>query len=253
MGLWFLDKSGLLCKHAAMTTGSAATPDDPRSLLTATRELTRSVRRAQGGGWFALLVFGAATLLAIQFFRYGPHFRHCAVRSGVTSVCTVYPTLALWYWPVVLLLGYAVIGFFYLRRSRIRGVGTRVWPYICVGVFLGLLAAAWAVWALAHPAFLAESLRLGSSRSSNVIFRLTSPAGAMGLALLVLAWAERDWPLGAVTVVYLGVVGGGVNVGRAANPSPWAFLPHLLIVSGILMFGAGILALIRRVPLPPAP
>lgn len=235
-----------------MTAHLPASPDDPRALLATTRALTRTTRRDQGAGWFALLVFGVVTLLATPFLRYGPHFRHCAARGAVVQVCSVYPTLALWYWPIALVVGYVAVAWFYLRRANQRGVGTRVQPYIYVGVLLGILTALWAVWALAHPAFFADTLRLGSARSSNVLLRVTSPAGAVGLALLVLAWIERTWLLGAVALVYLAIVAAGVNTGRAASRSPWVFLPHLLLVGSILLVGAGILALVRQKPQRPA-
>jgi len=227
-----------------MTVSSHASPEDPRHLLAATREWTRSVRRDQGEGWFALLVFGVVTLLAAPFFRYGTPSRHCASQHGGPAVCTVYPTLALWYWPVALLIGYVAIGWFYVRRSRGRGVGSRVQPYLAVGVLVGLLAAVWLGWSLAHPAFLAESLRPGSSETRSVIYRLTSPAGALGLALLVLAWIERAWLMAAVAVVYLAAVTSGVNH-RSTHPSRWDFLPHLLLTAGVLLVGAGVLALVR--------
>ena len=39
-------------------------------------------------------------------------------------VCTVYPALLV-YWPTALVLAYAAIAAFYIRRSQARGVGTR--------------------------------------------------------------------------------------------------------------------------------
>lgn len=230
-----------------MTREPSSASEDPRRLLTATRELTHRVRHAQGAGWFALLVFGVATLVATPFFRYGPRFRHCTPPAQTTYACVVYPTLVLWYWPITLVLGYAVIAGFYLRRARTRGLGTRVQPYVVVGVLLGLLAAAWSVWAYTHPAFLAESLHLGQAQPATILFRLTSPAGVIGLALLVLAWIERSWLLGALTAVYLVAVGaGGTASHRLSPPSPWAFLPHLLLLAGILLVGSGILGLVQR-------
>jgi len=232
-----------------MSTPSSPAPEDPRSLLASSRELTRKVRRDQGAAWFALLVFGLVLLFATPFLRYGPHFRHCATRHGSLRVCTVYPTLALWYWPVALLLGYGLIGGFYIRRSRAQGLGSRVQVYLAVGVLLAVLTTAWALWANTHPGFLADSLHVGTTQSSRFLFRLTSPSGAIGLALLVLAWIERTWLLAAVTVIYLVAVATWVGPpSRLHSPTPWVFLPHLLLTSSILLASAGLLGFAGRPP-----
>ena len=55
-----------------MTSGTAFSGDDPRRLLSGTRELTRQVRRTQRATWFPLLVLAAVTFAAIPF-RYSPH------------------------------------------------------------------------------------------------------------------------------------------------------------------------------------
>jgi hypothetical protein len=176
-----------------MSFEPAPAMEDPQHLLAATRELTRRVRREQRGGWFPLLVFAVATFAAIPFDRYGRHLTtHCTSLPGGGYVCTGYSPLSLWYWPVALLLAYVAISWFYFHHARRRGVGTRVRPYVVVGVLLVLLATVWALWAAAHPAFLAESLHLGLSRRTDFLNRIASPAGAIGLALLLLAWIERS-------------------------------------------------------------
>ncbi len=231
-----------------MTSQPAPASGDPQYLLAATRELARRVRREQRGAWFPLLVFAAVTFAATPFYRYGygPHPTHCTSLKGGAYVCTSYSAWALWYWPVALLLAYGAISWFYLHRSRQRGVGTLVRPYVVVGVVLALLITAWAMWALAHPAFLAQTLHLGSSQPTDYLYRIVSPAGAIGLALLLLARIERSWELLAVTVVYLIVVVVTVGFGRFAHPSPWAFLPHLLFDAGVLLLGGLVLAVIQR-------
>src|SRR5439155_2323555 len=175
--------------------------DDPQNLLSATRDLTRRVRLTQRGAWFPLLVFAAVTLTAIPFYRYGHPQRHCASTGG-GYVCSIHSALALWYWPVALLVAYVAISWCYLHRAHQRGVGTRVQPYVVVGAVLALLTTGWALWADAHPAFLAESLHLGSSQPTDLLYRIASPAGAIGLALLLLARIERSWLLLTLTVVY---------------------------------------------------
>src|SRR5678816_4533797 len=172
---------------------------DPRNLFFATRDLTERVRLAQRGAWFPLLVFSAATLAAIPFNRYGPHPTHCGATHGGGSICAVQSALALWYWPIAIVAAYVAISWFYLRRSHHRGVGTRVQPYVAVGVALAALITVWAFWADAHPAFLADALNLQPGQPAQFLNRIASPAGAIGLALLLLAWIERSWPLLTVT------------------------------------------------------
>jgi hypothetical protein len=229
-----------------MTNHPVPGRDDPHDLLSDTRDLTRRVRLTQRGAWFPLLVFAAATLAATPFYRYGPHPKHCASTPGGGYVCTIHSALALWYWPVALLVAYVAITSFYLHRAHQRGVGTRVQPYVGVGAVLALITTAWALWAAAHPALLAEYVRPGSF----FLYQLASPAGAIGLALLLLAWIERSWPLLALTVAYLIVTVANVVIGRHAPPSPWAFLPHLLLDGGVLLIGGILLALTQRAQVP---
>ena len=225
-----------------MIHSSGATGDDARSLLTESRDLTHRVRLSQRGAWFPLLVFAAVTFAAIPFHRYGPHRIHCSATNGGGRTCLAYPAWAVWYWPVALLVAYVVIGWFYVRRSDRHGVGTRVGPYVTVGVVLTVLVTAWALWANAHPAFLVDALHLPSSQPSRILYRIASPAGAIGLALLFLAWIERSRPLLTVTIVYLIVSVATVGIGRFAHPTPWAFLPHVLIDGAVLLIGGIVLA-----------
>jgi hypothetical protein len=232
-----------------MTAQPAPASPDPQRLLAASRELTRRVRREQRGAWFALLVFAVVTFAAIPFDRYGHrHLAHCAsINGGRGYVCTSYSALTAWYWPVALLLAYLVITWFYLDRARRRGVGSPVWPYVAAGVVLVVLITAWALWAQAHPGFLAQSLHIGpGSHPIDFLYRIVSPAGAIGLALLVLARIERSWALLAITAGYLIVVIASFDLGPVHHPSQWAFLPHLLLDGAVLLLGGVVLALIQQ-------
>lgn len=225
----------------------SAARDDPRDLLAGTRELTRRVRLTQRGAWFPLLVFAAVILGSIPFNRYGDHPVHCTSGRGGGRVCIAYSGLAVWYWPVALFAAYAAISWFYFHHAQQRGVGTRVRPYVVVGAAFALCSTAWALWVYANPTFLAESLRLGSAQPATFIDRIASPAGAIGLALLLLAWIEASWPLLAFTAAYLLATTSTIGLGaRFSHPSPWAFLPHLLVEGGLLLISGIILALARR-------
>jgi hypothetical protein len=229
---------------------------DPRLLLAETRHLATKVRRSQGVGWFTLVVFGILTLLATPFMRYGAHPSHCATPTANTSLCVIYPTLALWYWPVALVAGYAAISLYGLRRSRAIGVSTRIAGYVAVGVLVGLLGTAWAAWSYTHPEFIAHTLNVTALGTGFPLLRLAGPAAAIGLALVLLAWKERDALLAVVAVVYLGVVVWGPTRHTSVPPgqtpsspisaSPWVFLPHLLTEAAVLLVGAGVIALWRQ-------
>ena len=225
-----------------MSNLSGSASEDPRVLLSTTQDLTQRVRLAQRGAWFPLLVFAAVTFAAIPFNRYGHYSTHCSSVHGGGYVCRVQPALALWYWPVALLAAFVLIGWFYLGRAQHRGVGTRVQPFVAVGVVLTLLVTLWAFWADTHPAFLVATLHFGSRQSSRLLYRIASPAGVIGLALLLLAWIERGRALLVVTVVYLIVAVATVGIGWFPHTTPWAFLPHLLIDGGVLLIGGTFLA-----------
>src|SRR5262245_28373293 len=146
---------------------------DPEAMLAETHALTRRVRITQRGAWFPLLAFAAVTLIAIPFNRYGPHPLHCGAEHGA-RICVVQPTLALWYWPVAIVVAYAAIGVFYVRKARERGVGTNGLMYVAFGVMVAVLACAWALWANSHPAFLIDTLRyLRPGQAANqVLYRI---------------------------------------------------------------------------------
>jgi hypothetical protein len=214
---------------------------DPHQLLSRSRSLARRVRAEQRASWFPLLVFAAVTFAAIPFDRYGHRVLTCqAVPNG--RICSVYSSPAFVYWPVALVLAYVAIAAFSLHRARARGVGTRVGPYVVVGIVIAVVVTVAALWAAHHPT-------AGGPRS---LYRLIGPAAAIGLALLVLAWVERSVALFIVTVGYLVIVLVPVNFGWVLRrPSPWYFLPHLVIYGSVLLLAGIGFALAQRTPPPP--
>jgi hypothetical protein len=242
-----------------MTTDPYTAANDPRSVLAATRNLTSHVRRVQRAGWFPLLVFATVTVAAIPFDRYTGErvSAHCAAVGPGRKVCnSPGPT---WYWLVAVSLAYEAITLYYLRRSRRHGLGRNVRAYVIAGVVLLVLVTAWSAWILADPAVVVRDLHLGSASPVAVSARLASPDGAIGLALVVLAWIERSTLLALVTAAYLLIVvtAAGGHHYHDSRPvplhlDPWGFLPHVLILGGILLAGSITLALIQRPTAQPA-
>jgi hypothetical protein len=222
-------------------TSESAFPggDDPRRLLSGTRELSHRVRRAQRATWFPLLLLAAVTFAAIPF-RYSAERVGTCAAIGPARVCSAYPPALLVYWPIALVLAYAAIAAFYIRWSRARGVGTRVRPYVVAGIIIALAMTGSLLWTLYHPLAFA----LGGS---GLYSALRSYSFAVGLALVVLAWAERNGALLALAFGYLAAVLVAVNFGAVGSHRGLGF-PVQLVTAGIVLLLGGIGFLLAQRP-----
>jgi hypothetical protein len=237
-----------------MTTETAYPGDDPRRLLQDTRELAQRARRAQRATWFPLLVFAAVTFAATPVYRYGGYQSTCVAVPGPGPlgapgrVCLVYSNAQFVYWPIALVLAYVAIAAFYIRRSRARGIETRVRPYATAGILIAVALTGAAIWEAHNP-----SVRPGMGLT-DLGLRLAAPAVAIGLALLVLAWAERNRALLLLAAVYLAVVLAHLSFGWVMDPgSRWYFVPRLVVDGSMLLLGGIGFALAQRPLRSPAP
>lgn len=221
-------------------------------LLATTRALTRRVRSAQRGAWFPLLLFGLATLGSAPVNRYGGHSRTCRSPNAGGFVCSVYSPAEFVYWSTVLVLIYAAVAWFYTRRSRQRGVGTRVTLYVVVGVIVAVVLTAASLWVLTHPSPSRDVLGVHlfpGTPVGSAVFRLTSPAAAIGIALLVLSRIERSLALLVFALGYLAIElfsfpSGHYRPGAVAHLP--AFPPRTLLEGGVLLLGSVGFALAER-------
>jgi hypothetical protein len=228
-----------------MTHESAPSADSPRELLTTVRDLTRRVRVTQRDTWFPLLVFAVVTLAVIPVYLYAPqHLGPCRSASRGISFCASFIPGVLVYWSIALVLAYVVIAGFYVRRSRRRGVGTRVRPYVVAGIVIAVIAAAVALWRAFHPILPLVGTQVSGAPGTVFLHGLATPWAAIGLALLVLTWVERSWALLLYSVVYLVIA--AASFGRVIHStSPLALLPQLLIPAAVLLLGSAGFALFR--------
>lgn len=227
----------------SMTTETAYPGDDPRRLLSNARKLAQRVRREQRATWFPLLVFAVLTFASLPVRRYSGHHLDCV---AVPKICTVYSDAEFVYWPIALVLAYMAIAAFYIRRSRARGVGTPVRPYAIAGIIVAVALTGLALWELRHPP-VANPVGL-----NGLPYRLASPGAAIGLALLVLAWAERNRALLGLTLVYLAAVLVPITFGWVQYNPPWYSYPAVSQGS-VLLLGAIGFALAQRPHRSPAP
>jgi hypothetical protein len=201
-------------------------------MLSNVRELTQRVRKDQRATWFPLLVFAALTFASIPVRRYSGHHLNCrAVPGG--RVCRVYSDADFVYWSIALVLAYVAIVAFYIRRSRARGVGTRVLPYAIAGIIIAVALTGLALWETYRPPV------VNLTGLGGVPERLARPGAAIGLALLVLAWAERNRALLLLTVAYLAVVLVPITFGRSQFDPPWYSLPAVSQGTVLLLGGIG--------------
>ena len=227
-----------------MVTEAAYPGDDPHRLLSNTRELARRVRKEQRATWFPLLVFAALTFAAIPVRRYSGHHLDClAVPGG--RICKVYSDADFVYWPMAMVLAYVAIAAFYIRRSRARGVGTRVRPYAIAGIIVAVALTGAALWELHNPP-------VDLNPIGSLLYRLANPGAAIGLALLVLAWAERSRALLLLTLACLAAVLVPITLGWVQHDPPWYSLPLVFQGSVLLLGGIGF-ALAQRPLRSPAP
>ncbi|SNT66245.1 hypothetical protein SAMN05421812_13526 [Asanoa hainanensis] len=230
-----------------MTSDTVPAAGDPRRLLADVRGLARKVRLTQRVTWLPLLTLALVTFGAIPANMLGePVTRDCySVEGG--EICKIWEPAADLYWLVALVVAYVVIARVYLRVARERGVDARVLPYVLTGVgfsvlMFALIGVGAGVWFVRDAADL-----LNPSTSIEVLFRLLTPVGGIGLALLVLAWLERNVALLLFTLGYLAVIlvpidfGWGVHWGGHLQG-----VTSLVIVGGVLLLGSGGFALAQR-------
>ncbi|GGM18432.1 hypothetical protein ACFFX1_39910 [Dactylosporangium sucinum] len=226
-----------------MTSDAVPAGGDPRRLLAEVHDLARRVRLAQRVTWLPLLVFALVIFGAIPVYLLG----HQAVSDcrpvDDGQVCKAGFPAANVYWLAAVVLAYVVIAGGYLRAARARGLGARVLPYALTGVALivlfAVIPAAWI-----FPDADARAL-VPPSAFVQFLFRLLAPAGAIGLALLVLAWLERHVALLLFALGYLAVVLVPINFGWEEH-SQWQFVPMLVIGGGVLLLGSAGFALAQR-------
>ena len=202
----------------------------------------------QRATWFPLLVLAAVTFASIPVLRYGHVTLTCrAVPPAGKSAASIparrsstgrSPSC----WPT--------------SRSRpststdrARGIGTRVRPYVTAGIIIAVVLTGASLWAAHHPPACSYAPGLHGPQSWGLFFRLASPSGAIGLALLVLAWAERNRALLVFTLGYLVIVLVPITFGWVippVPPSPWAFLPRVVVQGSVLLLGGIGFALAQR-------
>jgi len=232
-----------------MTDASAPSPGRPHEILANLGDLTRKVRIAQRGTWFPLLLFAVLTLGAILANRFTFSIRtipcpvsHTPVGAGPSCVLTRQGMPG--YWAGGLVLAYAATAFFYLRRSRSRGVGTPIRPYVLTGIAIAVLFGATAFLGTPQtppgPTIDFWGLHLNPHAGATMLLeRFTGTAASIGVPLLVLSWVERNRALLLFTLAYLALELAPINTGSWIAPSsPWSALPHLAIPAVFLLLGA---------------
>ncbi|MEV6345186.1 hypothetical protein [Actinoplanes sp. NPDC051851] len=227
-----------------MTSEPIPADGDPRRLLADVRALARRARLDRRMTWAALLVLAVTTLVAIPVDWAG-----MVVTCQVDGSCSFARRGMLLYWIPALPLAYAIIAATYLRAARDRGLSARVLPYAITGtVTTAVFPIAWFAWSRyleSHPVP-AGPLPYWWF----VLDRLVMPWAMIGLALLVLAWLERNGALLTFTVGYLALVVLVLPLNEGWGPLHWGVRAHFVVpqVAGaaVLLLGAAGFATVRR-------
>jgi hypothetical protein len=228
-----------------MKTESMSVGDDPRQLLSDVRALAHRVRVDQRMTWVPLLVLAAVTLVGIPFDWFG-----MKTPCHPDGSCDFARRGVLYYWPPALLVAYAGIATCYIRAARARGLGARVLPYAITGAATtAVFTAAWVAAALYFPSHPAPMDPL--PYWWIVLDRLVSPWGMIGIALLVLAWLERNVALLTFTLGYLALVLLVLPTNVGLGPPHWGIrvqfaVPQLIVGVVLLLAALGFRAAHRR-------
>ena len=234
-----------------MTTDPADSDKEARQLLANSQELMERVRQKQRATWFPLFVLSAATFLAIPVLRFSHHtLTSCEPVARGGFACHMYSTWGVWYWPFALILAYFGISAFYIRRAHAQGLETRIRNFVIAGIHVVVIVTAMGYWTVHMPIGEVNILGLHTQeRSLSLLHLIATPAFAIGVSLLVLAWIEHNRQLLYVVIVYLAIVLIPINFGWNLNHSrDWNFLPRL-VIQGIVLLVAGIGFAITQRPL----
>ncbi|MEV8516578.1 hypothetical protein [Dactylosporangium sp. NPDC051484] len=226
-----------------MTPDAVPAGGDPRRLLAEARELARRVRLAQRVTWLPLLVLALVTFGAVPVYSFGHRVVSDCRALSDGEVCKVWFQAVSFYWWAALVLAYVVIAGGYLRVARARGLGARMLPYVLTGVALVVVSAA-----VTAALRLLDPLPYPGGPSAFVVFllHLLDPTGAIGLALLVLAWLERRVALLLFALGYLAVVLPPPIAAGWGTSSWWGPSTQMEISGGLLLLGSAGFALAQR-------
>lgn len=112
-------------------------------------------------------------------------------------------------------------------------------PYVFAGVILASAATGVSLWLIRHhgPGYPSAA----PSPAIRLLYRIVSPEAGIGLAVLVLAWVERNVALLLFGIVYLAMVCAGWGHDHGS-------LPRFLVVatSAVLIVGSIGFALAER-------
>ena len=240
----------MLCKPIAMTNNNSSMSNDPRDLLATQGHLVKRVRISQRATWFPLLVFAFTTFLAIPIERLSHRtVGNCdfvTASSSTPHFCRVYSFSGLFYWPIVLVIAYVIISFFYTLKSRELGVETNARRYVIPGVVISILLSL-----ASYLLFLSSSNQhsvLGIyflDPSNAIIFRIIGPAFSIGLALIFLARFEKNLPLLICDLLY-GVLVLWPPVRGVKTRGFWSLAPNRVIDGGFLLVIGTIFWLVQR-------
>jgi hypothetical protein len=211
-------------------TATTPEPADARQLLHDIAALRRRARRARGGHWFPLTLFGALTL---AFTLLDPHVRWHD--PGLLWDANHKPTwlvhvISPWVspiWAVGIPTVYVATVAFYLWRAHRRGIGTARLTYALAG--LGLFAVFAILAALPHV-------------PGDAIVRGLTPLYPIVAGLLLLSVLERSGPLAAYTVglLALALVANLYDIeNRVLTTYPSTFVNPFVVAVYLLAGGLG--------------
>jgi hypothetical protein len=178
-------------------------PREASEIWDETRRVRDEARLLRRGGWFPVLLFGAAELGSSPFYRVvlcGPRLVNCSgrtIQQPVVGPVLISPIAGpgRWvslYWVIASACVFGITVAYYKHRGRITGIRGKTWPMVDTGAMLLAFVLMIGNWIDGWP------FAVGTFG--------TEPLLIVGLSLLVLARTERSETLAVIALVYVGIV-----------------------------------------------
>jgi hypothetical protein len=227
----------------------------PEQLLGAAKAARQQARRTRHGYWFPLVLFGLLASASSPFYLHPEVGKRSCLHALPGHICRVRGTISAgpvpqlgsgylggigvlavrsgsaYYWLAAMLAGLVATAVWYRLRGDRVGLRTPSRGFVITGMVLLVLA-------LLIPVLAAHTgSQLAVLMPGDLLVRGTFPLVLIGLALCVLAWAERSVALTVIAAGYLALslVASLYDIGNVLYRLGWEISPVISSLPNVVL------------------